>query len=278
MGGGTIKRTYRTIWVSDIHLGSRDCKADFLLDFFRYNESDTLYLVGDIIDGWRLKRQWHWPQAHSTVIQKILRKSRKGTKVIYVPGNHDSFLRDYIGLQLGEIELREQDVHETADGKRFLILHGDEFDGVIRHARWLYYIGDKAYDFALRLNRWINFFRSRRGKPYWSFSATLKKKVKRAVQLVNDFEKYLVETARRHDADGVICGHIHHAEMKEMEGILYCNDGDWVESCTALVEHHDGRLELIDWTEEYNKRHFAPAQASVTAKPNGAAHEDIHAG
>ena len=245
---------YRTIWLSDIHLGTKNCKAEYLLDFLRQNDSERLYLVGDIIDGWRLKKHWHWPEAQSTVIQKVLRKSRKGTEVLFIPGNHDEFLRNYVGMNFGDIIVHRDYMHTLADGRTMLVVHGDEFDGVMRYAKWLAYIGDSAYVLALRLNRWVNFVRRKLGKPYWSLSQTLKHKVKQAVQIISDYEVYLAEEARSRGADGVICGHIHHAEIRDIDGILYCNDGDWVESCTALVEHYDGRLEIIYWAEEMAKR------------------------
>jgi len=239
---------FRTIWISDIHLGTRGCKAEFLLDFLKHTECDMLYLVGDIVDGWRLRRSWYWAQTHNDVIQKILRKARKGTKVIYIPGNHDEVLRDYVGLVLGGIQVLEDHIHETADGKRLLILHGDEFDGVVKYAKWLALLGDGAYAACLTLNHWFNYVRRKLGYPYWSLSAYLKNKVKNAVEYVSNFETAVAQEARRRGADGVVCGHIHKAEMRVIDGVLYCNDGDWVESCTALVEHPSGQLEIIDWT------------------------------
>ncbi len=245
--GKTVK--CRTIWLSDIHLGTRDCKAEFLIDFLRQYDADKIYLVGDIIDGWSLKRQWYWPSTHSTVIQKILRKSRKGTEVIFIPGNHDEFLRPYVGLEIGDIKLLREDIHTTADGKRLLIMHGDEFDSVMAYAKWIAHIGDYFYMQLLKVNRWLNNARQKMGLSYWSLSAKVKYKVKSAVQIISDFEHYIVDAAKRHQADGVVCGHIHHAEIKPYGSILYCNDGDWVESCTALVEWFDGRLEIINWTK-----------------------------
>ncbi len=256
--GYAVKRptyTFRTIWISDIHLGTRDCKAEFLLDFFKHTESETLYLVGDIVDGWKIRRGWFWEQSHSDVIQKTLRKARKGTEVIYVPGNHDEFLRDYVDMKFGNIIVKKRAEHMTADGRCLLIMHGDEFDGVMKYARWLAYVGDRSYEMALRLNRWVNHLRNLCGYPYWSLSAYLKHRVKKAVELISNFEHFLVDVARQYDADGVVCGHIHHAEIKEIDGILYCNDGDWVESCTALVEHYNGQLEIIYWVDELNKYH-----------------------
>jgi UDP-2,3-diacylglucosamine pyrophosphatase LpxH len=227
----------RTAWVSDIHLGTPGCQARALLDFLRTVDCETLYLVGDIIDGWQLRRSWYWPQAHNDVVQKLLRKARKGTRVIFVPGNHDDF---------GGIEVVPEAVHLTADGRRLWVVHGDHFDGVIQCAKWLAYLGDSAYEFVLRLNRHFNSLRARLGLPYWSLSKYLKLKVKRAVSYVSDFETAVAREARKRGADGVVCGHIHHAEMRDIDGVLYCNDGDWVESLTALVEHRDGRLEIID--------------------------------
>ena len=242
-------RSYGTIWISDIHLGTRGCKADFLIDFLRYNDADTIYLVGDIIDGWRLKRSWYWPQTHNDVVQKVLRKVRKGTRVVYVPGNHDEWLRDYTLLQFGGGEVAEEVVHVTADGRRLLVLHGDVFDAVVKHARWLALLGDKAYTAALWFNRYFNTARRRLGYQYWSLSAYLKHRVKNAMQYIGSFADAVAAEAQRRGVDGVICGHIHHAEIRDINGVLYGNDGDWVESCTALVEHYDGRIELIDWIE-----------------------------
>ena len=240
-------RRYRSIWISDIHLGTRGCKADFLLDFLRHNESEYLYLVGDIVDGWRMRRSWYWAQSHNDVIQKLLRKARKGTKVFYIPGNHDEWLRDYVDLQLGGVWLVDEAIHATADGKRMLILHGDAFDGVVRYAKWVALLGDWAYDNVLRLNHYYNVARRKLGLPYWSLSAYLKSKVKNAVEYVSNYERAVAAEAKRRGVDGVICGHIHQAEIREIEGVLYCNDGDWVESCTALVEHADGQLEIVNW-------------------------------
>lgn len=246
---GTLRARYRTIFLSDVHLGTRRCQAEYLLQFLSETECAELYLVGDIFDGWRMKRSWYWPASHSAVIQALLAKARAGTRVIYVPGNHDEVLRDYIGVHFCEIEVRDQTVHTTADGRRFLVLHGDEFDGVVKYAKWLALLGDWAYTVMLELNSWYNVARRRLGFGYWSLSAYLKGKVKNAVQFVADFETAVADEARRRDVDGVICGHIHKAEMRTIQGITYCNDGDWVESCTALVEHADGRLEILHWAE-----------------------------
>jgi len=242
-------RRYRTIWISDIHLGTRGCKTEFLLDFLKHTDSEYLYLVGDIVDGWRMRRSWYWAQSHNDVVQKLLRKARKGTHVYYIPGNHDEWLRDYTELQLGGVWLVEEALHTTADGKRMLILHGDAFDGVVRYARWLALLGDWAYENVLRLNHYFNMIRRRLGYPYWSLSAYLKGKVKNAVEYVSNYEHAVATAAKHRGVDGVVCGHIHQEEIREIDGVLYCNDGDWVESCTALVEHADGKLEILNWAK-----------------------------
>jgi UDP-2,3-diacylglucosamine pyrophosphatase LpxH len=240
--------SHRALFISDVHLGTRGCQADMLLEFLRVHEADTVYLVGDIVDAWALRRGWYWPQAHNDVVQKFLRKVRKGTRLIYIPGNHDEFLRDYVGTHFGGVEVLERTVHETADGRRLLVMHGDEFDAVVLHARWLAHVGDWAYTAALTANRWINGVRRRLGLNYVSYSARAKLKVKRAVNFIGAFESTLADEARRADCDGVVCGHIHHAAIHETFGISYVNCGDWVESCTAIAEDHDGRLSIIHWT------------------------------
>ena len=246
-GEGSLR--VRTAWISDVHLGTPGCQADALLDFLKHLDCDTLFLVGDIIDGWQLRRSWYWPQAHNDVVQKLLRKARKGTRVIYVPGNHDEFARKFLEHSFGGIEVAEEWIHTTADGRKLWVTHGDLYDGVIQCARWLALLGDSLYEFTLKLNRHLNSWRARAGLPYWSLSKYLKLKVKRAVSYVADFEAALAREARKRGVDGLVCGHIHHAEMREVEGILYCNDGDWVESLTALVERADGTLEIIEWGE-----------------------------
>ena len=247
-GDGRRVAHYRTLWISDLHLGTPGCQAHALLDFLRHHECETLFLVGDIVDGWQLRSQWHWPQAHNDVVQKLLRKARKGTRVVFVPGNHDEFARAFTGNSFGGIEVEHEWVHETADGRRLWVLHGDRFDAVIRCAKWLAYLGDSLYETTLRLNRVVNAGRALLGLPYWSLSKYLKLKVKRAVSYVGDFEHAVARAARERGVDGVVCGHIHHAELRVIDGIVYANDGDWVESLTALAEHADGRLEIIDWS------------------------------
>jgi UDP-2,3-diacylglucosamine pyrophosphatase LpxH len=239
----------RTVFISDIHLGTPGCQAAALLDFLRDVECDTLYLVGDIIDGWQLRRSWYWPQAHNDVVQKLLRKARKGTRVVYVPGNHDEMLRDYLDMHFGGVHVVEDAVHTTADGRNLLVIHGDAFDGIVRYARWLAFLGDHAYELALWINGWFNRARRAFGLPYWSLSAWLKHKVKNAVKYIDDFEVALANEARRRGLDGVVCGHIHKAEIRDIGGIAYLNDGDWVESCTALVEDFDGTLRIVHWAD-----------------------------
>ena len=238
---------FRTIWISDLHLGTSGCQARHLLDFLRHTESEHLYLVGDIIDGWQLRRRWYWPQAHNDVVQKVLRKSRKGTHVVYIPGNHDEFGRHFLTLSFGGIEVRDEAVHVTADGRRLLVIHGDLYDAVVQYARWLALLGDRMHLFVLHLNRWVNAVRARLGFPYWSLALYVKHRVKGAVSYITDFEHAIAMEARRRGVDGVVCGHIHKAEIREIEGVLYCNDGDWVESLTALVESEAGELRILDW-------------------------------
>ncbi|MCQ8278722.1 UDP-2,3-diacylglucosamine diphosphatase [Acetobacteraceae bacterium KSS8] len=242
---------YRTVFISDLHLGTRGSRADFLADFLSRTSCDRLFLVGDIIDGWRLRRSWYWDAAHDEVLRLILKAARGGTEIVYIPGNHDEMFRAWLPmrLEIAGIKLCENALHVTEDGRRLLVMHGDEFDSVVRYAPFLALLGDRAYAASLVVNRWFNLARRRLGLPYRSLSAWLKRQVKGAVKAIDRFEEALASEARRRGVDGVVCGHIHHAEMREIGGVLYINDGDWVESCTALVEHAGGRLELIDWAE-----------------------------
>ncbi|HUE80222.1 MAG TPA: UDP-2,3-diacylglucosamine diphosphatase [Sphingomicrobium sp.] len=251
--------TFRSVWISDTHLGTRGCNAELLLDFLRSIDCETLYLVGDIVDGWQLKKGWYWPPRHNDIVRCVLKMAKHGTQVIYVPGNHDEAFRDYVGLSFGGVEIVNEAMHLTADGRRLLILHGDEFDGVILYAKWLAFIGDGAYSLLLKANAWLNRIRRLLGKPYWSLSAHLKKRVKNAVQFISSFEQVVAHAAFERGADGVVCGHIHSAEVRQIGEVTYYNDGDWVESCTALVEHPDGRMEILDWAEQ--KRLEADARA-----------------
>ncbi|GAB4209588.1 MAG: UDP-2,3-diacylglucosamine diphosphatase [Tibeticola sp.] len=238
---------HRAVFISDLHLGTPGCQAQALLEFLKAHPCDTVYLIGDIVDGWQLRKRWFWPQTHNDVVQKLLRRARKGCRIVFVPGNHDEFARGFVGHSFGGIEVQAEAVHTTADGRRLWVIHGDAFDGVIQCARWLAIVGDELYEFTLKLNRHLNRVRARLGLPYWSLSAYLKHKVKKAVNYVSDFERAVAAEARRRGFDGVVCGHIHRAEMRSIDGTLYCNDGDWVESRSALVEHRDGRLELVHW-------------------------------
>lgn len=240
---------HRAIFISDVHLGTHGCQAELLLDFLRHNESEYLYLVGDIIDGWRLSKRWYWPSAHNVVIQKILRKARKGTKVIYIPGNHDEFLRQYVGLGivLGDIQLLEETVHVAANGRRYLVLHGDRFDGVVRYHKGIAMLGSWAYDMVVILNGWFNSLRRRLGLPYWSLAAYLKRRVKDAVKFIVNFEESVVKDAKAQGMDGAICGHIHHPNTRLIEGIHYINDGDWVETGSAVVEDFEGNFSIVKW-------------------------------
>ena len=257
--GGEAKARYRAVFISDLHLGTAGCQAVALLDFLRHHPSQTLYLVGDIIDGWQLRRKWFWPQAHNDVVQKLLRRARKGCRVVFVPGNHDEFARQFDGHHFGGIEVHKEAVHTTLDGRHLWVVHGDHFDGVIQYAKWLAYVGDHLYEFILKVNRHFNSLRARMGLPYWSLSQYLKHKVKTAVNYVSDFEGAVAAEARSRGYQGVVCGHIHRPEMRHIDGTLYCNDGDWVESLSALVEHLDGRLELVHWLPAVPDRNTEPA-------------------
>jgi len=244
-----VPRYYRSIFISDVHLGFSGCSAEFLLDFLRSTKCDYLYLVGDIIDVWQMKKRLYWPQPHNDVIRTLLGKAKHGTKIIYVPGNHDEVLRDFDGTRLGNLEFHNEYIHTTADGKKMLLLHGDEFDGVVMYSRSLAMIGSALYEILLKLNLYINFFRRKLGFSYWSLASVLKHKVKQAVSYISNFEAALVHAAHKRRVDGVISGHIHRAEISQINNVIYCNCGDWVESCTALVEHTDGTFELLHWSE-----------------------------
>ncbi|MCR4266665.1 UDP-2,3-diacylglucosamine diphosphatase [Nitratireductor sp. ZSWI3] len=266
---GAGNRSFRTLFLSDIHLGSKPAKAEFLIDFLRHHDADKIFLVGDIVDGWRLRRSWHWPASHNDVVQKLLRKARKGAEIIYIAGNHDEFLRSFQGVHFGGIVVADRAIHEAADGRRFLVIHGDQFDQVVHNVRWLAYLGDKAYDLAIVVNRVIGRVRRMFGRPYWSFSSWAKVKVKKAVKFISSFQDVLAQEAHRAEVDGVICGHIHHATIEEIRGVSYMNTGDWVESCTALAENFDGTFEIIHWAKVLG------AEAATTrVRPRVVAYEE----
>lgn len=242
---------YRSIFISDTHLATKGCKSKILNSFLKNNDSENLYLVGDIIDGWRIKRGFYWPQDHSNVVRKILGKAKRGTNVIYIAGNHDEFLRKFMDTELnvGNIKIVDQCDHVGIDGNRYLVMHGDYFDGITRLSKHIVFLGDSAYTVLLEINNWYNKLRSWRGLPYWSLSKAIKANVKQGLDFIFEFKKNFVRHARSKGYDGVICGHIHTPEIENIDGMIYMNDGDWVESCTALVEHFDGRWEIVHWKE-----------------------------
>ena len=269
----SLSLRYRTVFISDAHLGTRGCRSDFLADFLERVTCEKLFLVGDMIDGWRLRKHWYWDVHHDRVVSAILKHARRGTEIVYIPGNHDEMFRAWLPssaemhqLEVAGIEVRRESSHETAQGLRLLIMHGDEFDGVIRYAKFMAHLGDAAYAASLVLNGWFNAMRRVLGYDYWSLSSWLKRQVKEAVKAIDRFETTLAADAKRRGFDGIVCGHIHHAEMREVDGVLYCNTGDWVESCTALVEQMDGRLELLDWAAS-NKLSFFRSKQSAVSTP-----------
>ena len=265
------KTTYRSIFISDVHLGTRDCQAGKLNNFLKHNTCDTLYLVGDIIDGWKIQQnKWRWKQSHTNVVRRVLGHAKRGTRVIYIAGNHDEFLRPFLpyGANFGQVEIHNQIEHVGVDGLRYLVTHGDLFDGITRLAPWISFLGDRAYDFVLYLNSKFNWIRHQLGFGYWSLSQYLKHRVKKAVDFMFQFERNLAGYCKKRGYDGVICGHIHHAEIKEIDGVMYMNDGDWVESCTALVEHHSGRWEIVTWTKE-NDHVDTVVDSSTPKRPSG---------
>jgi UDP-2,3-diacylglucosamine pyrophosphatase LpxH len=242
-----VSRRYRTLFISDLHLGTRGCQVSQLLDFLSRYDADTIYLVGDIIDGWQLHTAWYWPDSHTEVLRRLAAKASAGARLVYLPGNHDEFAREYCGARADSFEITDRAIHEAADGKRYLVVHGDCFDVVQGKAKWLAYIGHHAYQVALALNTAVNRAGRLFGLPYWSFSNWAKMRVKTAVNFIGRYESMLTEAAREHAVQGVVCGHIHKVALHDDFGITYVNCGDWVESCTAVVEHDDGRLELLRW-------------------------------
>lgn len=262
--------TVRSIFVSDIHLGTRACQAERLVAFLRAYHAEHLFLVGDIVDFWAMNRSIHWSEAQNTVVQKVLRRARGGEHVMLIPGNHDEALRDYLGTEFGNIRIEAEWVHATADGRRLLLVHGDAFDQVTRHHRWVALLGDVAYNLLVRLNVTLSWLRRQLGRPgYWSLAGYAKRRVKRALEFIYDYEASVIHAVRERGLDGVICGHIHCAAIKEVGGLTYVNCGDWVDSCTAIVEHLDGRLELVDWGAE--SRDATPPWISDSAAPVPAA-------
>ena len=262
---------YRTIWISDVHLGTPGCKAEHLVDFLKHNECETLYMVGDIVDGWKLQGSWYWPQEHTNVIRKVLTKSKRGTRVFYVTGNHDEFLRKFVGfgLAIGNIRIVNEQVHKTADGRKLLVTHGDAFDVITRYHKWIALAGDTAYNLTMRANDQINGIRRKLGLRYWSLSAMAKKSVKNAVNIVSRFEDSVSRECQRRGLDGVVCGHIHHAESRRINDVEYHNCGDWVESCTALAEDFNGKIHIIRWVEAENLHDspkVTPLRRAATAK------------
>lgn len=249
---------FRSIFISDVHLGSREAKSGYLLDFLRHTQCDHLYLVGDIFDLWKLKKGWHWPGENNELIAEVFAKARQGTRVIYIPGNHDEMLRDYCGGDYNGVELHREFIHESANGQRYLVLHGDEFDCIVRSNKWLAQIGDGAYDMLLRLNHWFNLSRRHLGLDYWSLSAFLKQQAKGAVNFIQRYEQAVCGEATRRAVDGIISGHIHHAAQRELEGCAYKNCGDWVESCTALAEDNKGHFEVLQWSTTPTRQNEEP--------------------
>lgn len=259
------RRQYRTVWISDVHLGTRGCNAAMLIDFLDHVDSETMYLVGDIIDGWALKKRFYWPDAHNDIVWRVLKRAKRGTRIVYIPGNHDEMFRQFSGLHFGGVEITRQAIHETADGKRLLVLHGDEFDAITLSHRWLAHLGDAAYEAMMALNRWLNSVRRLFNLPYWSLSKYAKQKVKNAVSFISKFEEVVAHEAAHRGIDGVVAGHIHKAEMREIQGVEYYNDGDWVEGCTALVEHYDGTMEILHWADEIAARDAPGSEARLEA-------------
>lgn len=255
----------RAIFVSDVHLGTIACQAGALLEFLKAYDSEYLFLVGDIVDFWAMRRSGvHWPEEQNTLVQKILKRARHEVKVIFVPGNHDEAARAHVGTSFGNIQVERDYMHIAADGKRYLLIHGDEFDQVTKHHRWLAVLGDQAYSFLVHVNLWLSWARRRLRIPgYWSLAGYAKWKVKSAVSFIFDFEDSVLRHARERGADGVICGHIHAAALRQESGITYINCGDWVDSCTAIVEHPDGQMELVRWTGAAAPSQAAPRQAAL---------------
>ncbi|RZP18042.1 MAG: UDP-2,3-diacylglucosamine diphosphatase [Erythrobacter sp.] len=264
------RRTYRTIWISDVHLGTKGCNHELLIDFLDHTDSDTMYLVGDIIDGWRLKKKVYWPPEHSDIVWRILKRAKRGTRIIYIPGNHDEMVRPFSGMNFGGVEIMRAAFHDTADGRRLMVLHGDEFDTIMLAHRWLAFVGDALYHVMMKLNNWVAAARKRLGLPYWSISKAAKNKVKNAVEFISKYEEVVARAAAERGVDGVVCGHIHTAEFRSFEyggkRVEYWNDGDWVEGCNALVEHADGRMEILHWPDEVARRNRCESDVTPSVR------------
>lgn len=261
------RTTYRTIWISDTHLGNRNAQAQHLLEFLQQHHCETLFLVGDIIDLWKMSERGHWPKSHQAVVNQILTMADNGVRVVYVPGNHDPFFRKLVGHQLGHVEVHMEYVHQLVDGRRLLVVHGDCFDDDIAHSRFLFWLGDHAYETIVSLNRWLNHWRARFGKPYWSLSGFLKVRSKKAQHFVNQFEQRAIAEAQTRGLDGIVCGHIHQAKLAEVEGVLYINDGDWLESCSSVVETQDGTLQLVHWATAHQQHVTLPPKVAKKPRP-----------
>jgi len=243
-------RKVRALFLSDIHLGSRACRAEQLLSFIKDYDHEYIFLIGDIVDFWAMSRSVYWPAPHNTVVQKILKKARHRVKVFLIPGNHDEALREYVGSSFGDIMIVREHIHTAADGRRYILLHGDEYDQVTTYHRWVSILGDVSYHLLVHLNRVLSLIRRKLGvSGHWSLADYAKRNVLRAVSFISDFENSVVHNVKRRGLDGVICGHIHTPAIKRIDGITYINCGDWVDSCTAIVEHYDGRMQLVRWTQ-----------------------------
>lgn len=261
---------YKTVWLSDIHLGNKDCKAEFLLEFLNSITVETLYLVGDIVDMWQMEKQFRWPETHNSVMHKLMAMSKQGCRVIYLPGNHDAPIQKYSGMAFGDIEIDREVVHVTAAGKKYLVLHGDQFDADVTLGKFHAWIGDKGYDLLLFLNRWYNRFRAWQNSHYWSLAGYIKKHIKGANKAIERYRQAGCNYAAQRNLDGIICGHIHHPQSMMVNGIHYINDGDWVENCSALVEDQQGELTLIHFNEFLMQKPFVSVLADFV-KPNKAA-------
>jgi len=248
------EKRLRAIFLSDLHLGTRAAKTEALIEFLKGHDAETIYLVGDIIDFWRLKRGVIWPHGNDEILQILMERMQSGSRIVYVPGNHDEALRAYCGMSFGGIEITRDCIHTTASGRKLLVLHGDEFDVVVRYAKWLRFLGDRSYEFVLWCDGPLNSLRRRLGFGHWSLSVYVKTRVKAAAAFIDEFEAALASEAKRRGLDGIVCGHIHHPADRLIDGVRYLNCGDWTENCTAIAEHMDGHIEILRWREPANKK------------------------